>query len=387
MSDFNCAKIIRETRQTKHYLAISSAELSYITTCPTLSDGEKLIWITLANKSALDPQFSCTISQGELARQVGKTIGTVTRAITNLRIQGFLRSTADSHGALTYFLSLPQAGLEALLAAPTRKLQEDLSKITYPSIENDRTPLAKTIDILILNNKINNIKHNHDAHSNYPPAENPDVLDADALICDFKILIQEKYQHLPVFKRAAAALSHFTEVQKRAISERQLELTAITDGQKIQAERLREKCFTKKLAEAIPVPQTRTNNPGAKLVEFEFEGEHFLVEEAVKNQILNQIPNLYHQNKIIGAARQKTLNALLSEILFYVAKAGSKTLDACQLKRFHTARKLCQKGVWERPNGLERQASIAREQQWQQAKIQENKSAKTVMATLEQRVA
>lgn len=96
---------------------------------------------------------------------------------------------------------------------------------------------------------------------------------------------------------------------------------------------------------------------------------------------------IYHQKKILGEAAHRPIKALMLEIFFYVAKAGSKTLDACQLKRFHTARKLCQKGAWERPNGLERQASIIREQNWRQAKIQENKSAKTVMATLEQRVA
>ncbi len=387
MGDLTCAKIIRDTRQTKHYLPISSAELRYLAAYRALSDGEKIIWLLIADCCALDENYACTLTQGQIADMTDKAIVTVARAITNLRNHGFLKTTANSHGALTYYLTLPQSAIDALLSAPDRKSKEDLSKTTYPSIVNDRSPLSKTIDILILNNNINNKKHNHDAHSDFSPTQNPHVLDADALICDFKNLIQEKYTHLPVFKRAQAALSHFTEAQKRAISERQLEITAITDGQKIQAERAQAQRFSEKLVEATPVPPSRPQPADCKLVEFEFDNEHFLVEEKVKNQILSQIPNLYHQKKILGEAVQKPIKALIKEILFYVAKAGSKTLDACQLKRFHTARKLCQKGAWERPNGLERQASIAREQQWQQAKIQENKFAKTWINNLEQRVA
>ncbi len=220
-----------------------------------------------------------------------------------------------------------------------------------------------------------------------PTPQNPDVQDADALLCDFKNLIQEKYAHLPVFKRAGAALSHFTEAQKRAISERQLELTAITDGQKIQAERVQAQRFAEKLVEATPVPASRPQPADCKLVEFEFENEYFLIEEKVKNQILSQIPQLHSQKKILGEAAHRPIKALMMEIFFYVAKSGSKTLDACQLKRFHTARKLCQKGAWERPNGLERLASIHRERQWQQAKVDENRAAKAFTQEFMQNVA
>lgn len=203
------------------------------------------------------------------------------------------------------------------------------------------------------------------------------MLDADALICDFKNLIKEKYQHLPVFKRAVAALSHFTAIQQRAINERQLELAAITDGQQIQAERAQAERFKEKLAQATPVPESRAKpSPNGKLVEFEFDNEHFLVEEAVKDQILSQIPQLHSQKKILGEASQKPIQTLIKEIFFYVTKAISQSLDDCQLKRFFVAKKLCINGRWERPNGLMRQASIHREQQWQQTKIEENRAAK-----------
>ena len=199
----------------------------------------------------------------------------------------------------------------------------------------------------------------------------------DALLCDFKKIIQEQYQHLPVFKRHQAALSHFTDMQKRAINERQLELAAIADGQKFQKAQAQAQRFNEQLAKAKPVTASSSAKlPNGKLVEFEFDNEHFVIEESVKDQILSQIPDLYNQNKILGEAGKKSLVNLLKEVFHFVAKAGSKNLDTCQLKRFYIARKLCLKGAWERPNGLVRQASINREQQWQQAKIAENKFAK-----------
>ena len=396
MTELNAVQIIRATRQTKHYLAISAAEIDFITTYPHLSDGEKLIWITFANKCAFDHHYSCILTQGQLAKLMGKQIGTITRAIANLKKLGFLKSESTSVGPLMYFLSLPQSGLESLLAAPARKMMTEplskntyppiendrspLSKNTYPPIENDRSPLAKTLDLLIYNN-INNIKHNHDAHSEIfaTPSLSPetDVQDADALICDFTKIIQEKYQHLTVFKRSQAALSHFTDVQKRAINERQLELAAIADGKKLQEAQAQAQRFNEQLAQAKPVTASPSSKlPNGKLVEIEFDNEHFVIEESVKDQILSQIPNLYQKNKILGEAGKKSLVNLLKEIFYFVVKAGSKTLDTCQLKRYYIARKLCLKGAWERPNGLVRQASINREQQWQQAKIAENKFAK-----------
>ena len=379
MSDFSCAKIIRDTRQKSYYLAISTAELQYVSKSTLLNTTEKLIWINIAAKSALDPNLACLLTQAQIAEMVGKSSDAVYRAIKSLKFHGFLHTHyQNGDQATVYSLALPEEGVSFLISAPARN-QGAPCKFAD-------TPPAKTPTLLI-NNNINNKKHNHDAHSDFSPTENPDVLDADALICDFKNLIQEKYTHLPVFKRPAAALSHFTEAQKRAISERQLELTAITDGQKIQAERAQAQRFAEKLVKAVSVPKSRPQPADCKLVEFEFENEHFLIEEKVKNQILSQIPQLHSQKKILGEAAHKPIKALMMEILIYVAKAGSKTLDACQLKRFHTARKLCQKGAWERPNGLERQASIIREQNWQQAKIQENKFAQQWMTSLEQRVA
>jgi hypothetical protein len=63
MINLNSARIIRETRQTKHYLPISSAEIHFVSTCSTLSDGERIIWINIADHCALDPNYSCTLTQ------------------------------------------------------------------------------------------------------------------------------------------------------------------------------------------------------------------------------------------------------------------------------------------------------------------------------------
>jgi hypothetical protein len=383
MIELNSARIIRETRQTKYYLGISSAELHFVGSYKDLSDCEKLIWIMIADHCALDPHFSCILTQGQIAVMVNKTTNTVGTAISRLRALGFLRTESVSYGPLSYFLTLPQAGLESLLAAPTRKSTTPPLKTMDPSPENRGSPPLKTMDLLIYNNKINNINHNHDSHSDIPAIPNiepitsseADMQDADALVCDFKKIIQEKYQHLPVFKRDQAAFTHFDANKKILICKRQIELAAISERQKIQIEQVQQQRFNEKLAQATPVPESRPKPADCKLLEFEFDNEYFLVEEAVKDQILNQIPRLHSQRKITGEASKKPLNTLIKEILYYVTKAGSMALDSCQRKKFFIAKKLCEKGVWERPNGLERQASIHREQQWQKAKKQENRTS------------
>jgi len=116
MIELNSARIIRETRQTKHYLAISSAELRFVNAYKGLSDCEKLIWIAIADQCALDPEYSCTLSQSQIAELVDKTIKTVGTAISKLRALGFLKTETISFGPLSYFLTLPQEGLDALLA-------------------------------------------------------------------------------------------------------------------------------------------------------------------------------------------------------------------------------------------------------------------------------
>lgn len=390
MTELNSAQIIRETRQTKHYLAISSAELAFVAACPDLNDSEKLIWLTLADQCARDPHYSCTLSQSQIAQMVDKTTNTVGLAINNLRQKGFLKTQASaSWGPLTYFLDLPEAGLKALQAAPIRKPLTPPSKTMDPSHKNEVPPPLKTMDTLIYNN-INNKKHNHNLNApnaEQAPSPHEPMQNADALICEFKKIIKEKYQHLPMPKRPKAAMSHFTDAEQQLINERQIALAAIHDGQKIKASQEQAAQFNQKLAEAKPVPPTRPQPENCKLLEFEFDNEYFLIEEKVKNQILQEIPRLYQQKQIQGDAAQKPIQTLLKEIFYYVAKAGSKALDACQLKRFFVARKLCLKGTWERPNGLERQASIQREQKWQQAKIAENKFAKEFTHSLVKSVA
>jgi hypothetical protein len=196
---------------------------------------------------------------------------------------------------------------------------------------------------------------------------------ADALFCDYKNL-QEKYKNLPIRQQIQNMHAHFSPEERIKIYEHQRALDAVKATEMVTVSSTPE--FKAKLEQAAPVPPNRVNRSDIKLIEFEIEGELFLVEEEVRNKILNQIPNLYQQQKILGDARNKPINTLLKEIFYYVAKAGSKALDACQLKRFHTARKLCLKGAWERPNGLVRQASIISEQKRQQAKNAENKFAK-----------
>jgi hypothetical protein len=410
MVELNSARIIREARQTKPYFVMTYAEYNFVVSNPNLSSNEKIIWTTIAGQSSPDNDYSFILTQGQIAGLVGMSISVVRKAISKLRNNGFLRTESILGGLLKYFLTLPQAGLEEILVTPNRKISGvSPSKNSYPSLENEvppvqnelpprpnrTTPPSKMNDLYNIYN-INNNKHNHNlnAPSEIPatpliePNSNPeaDVLDADALLCEYKNL-QEKYQHLPMPKRLRAARSHFSAVQLRIIDECLLALAAIEGGQNIQAAEVQAAQFTQKLAEATPVPESRLQPKNCKLVEFEFENEHYLVEDAIKDKILNEIPRLYQQKQIKGDAAKKPIKTLLKEILYYVAKAGSKVLDACQLQRFHIAKKLCKNGAWERPNGLERQASVQREQKWQQAKIEENRAAKAVTKFLIENVA
>jgi hypothetical protein len=386
MVELNSARIIREARQIKYYCPLSDAEMDFIFEHEKLTDSEKLIWLKIAQKSALDPNFSCLLTLKQIAAMVRKMPDTIYRAIRNLKNLGFLEGSYE-HGdkATKYLLTLPVEGLEVLQAAPQRKKLGEQTKSPYTSEKNpgtpgelSDTPPDKNPPLLIYNN-INNKKHNHNLNA---PIAEPETLvensvqNADALVCEFKKLIQEKYQHLTPPKRPRAARSHFSAAQLRIIDESLLELAAIEGGQQIQAAQTQVAQFTQKLAEATAVPESRPKPKNCKLVEFEFENEYFLVEDTVKDQILNEIPSLYHQKQIKGEAAKTPIKTLLKEILYYVAKAGSKALDACQLKRFFVARKLCKNGAWERPNGLERQASAHREQKWQKEKINEYKFAK-----------
>ena len=391
MVESNATRVIRETRQTKYYLAISIAELQYVSKSKLLNATEKLIWINIASKTALDPNLSSSLTQNQIAEMVGKGPDAVYRAIRTLKFHGFLKSSYETGAnASIYYLSLPAEGLEVLKGAPNRTVTSaDPEKNQATPCKYAGTPPANSHPLLIINN-INNKNTNHNldvpkaAHDSEPESKPIEprhitVSNADALIREFKKIIQEKYQHLPMPKRPRAAMSHFTDAEKQLINERQIALAAIHDGQKIKASQEQAAQFNQKLAEAKPVPPTRPQPTNCKLLEFEFDNEYFLIEEKVKNQILQEIPRLYQQKQIQGDSAQKPIQTLLKEIFYYVSKVASKALDACQLKRFYIARKLCLNGSWERPKGLERQASIQREQKWQQDKLNEYKGAKSFM--------
>ena len=382
MVESNATRVIRETRQTKYYLAISIAELQYVSKSKLLNATEKLIWINIASKTALDPNLSSSLTQNQIAEMVGKGPDAVYRAIRTLKFHGFLKSSYETGAnASIYYLSLPAEGLESLKDAQNRTVTSaDPEKNQATPCKNAGTPPANSHPLLINNNN-KNTNHNLDASKNAhdpKPESKPTepgyttVSNADALICEYENL-QEKYKHLPVMKRAQAINAHFSPNEIAKIYDRKREIAAIEATKALVSNPT--PAFFQKL-EVKPVPLIRTNQPNVKLVEFDFEGEHFLVEEQVKNKILNQIPNLYQQNKITGHAKNKSLKTLMAEIFYYVAKVVSKTRDACQLKRFYIARKLYLNGSWERPKGLQLQASIQREQKWQQEKHTENKLAK-----------
>lgn len=411
MVETNAARIIRDATQQKFYVIFADVIFEFVSNHRELSSLEKLIWFNLARKSNLDPNYSCRLTHQQIATIVNVSYDTAYRAMRNLKEQGFIKVYFDDSQRINVYTPiLPAEGLSAIENASDRggksegsqknstilrnnievissDIQRTLCKVVgNPSaktqgspFKNAGTPPAKMQTLLINNNIINHNIHNQPERLKTTASQN--VENADALVCDFKKL-QRQYQHLRPTERMRQVNAQFSS------DEMQIILTSIIETQKaLEIEETRQKRvsveFQNKLQQAKPLPKERTPHEQAKLVEFEFEGEHYLIEEAVKNQIMYHIPQLYHQQKIKGTAANKSLKTLLKEILYYVAKAGSMLLKpVIQLKRYYIARKICLKGDWERPKGMVLNEAISKENSWHSIKLREMREAKLHLQTV-----
>lgn len=406
MVETNAARIMRDSTQNKFYVIFTDVIFEFVSNHPSLNSLEKLIWLNLARKSNLDPNYSCSLTQQQIASMVSVSYDTAYRAVRNLKKLGFLHVCFDDAQRINIFTPiLPTEGLAVIENAPNRVgKSEGIKRNISTTLRSDVDEPPKTIQStpcrtadplpvklqgspceiagpppakmqpLLINNKINNKHNNHNQPEVVRTTMPQDVKNAEALVCDFENL-QKQYQHLRPTERMRQVNSRFTQVEMQII------LSAIIDKQKAQEhqehqERLASVEFQNKLQEAKPLPKERVPSVQAQLVEFEFEGELYFIEEAVKNQILHHIPVLYHQQKIKGIAASKPLKTLLKEIFYYVAKAGSMLLTpVTQLKRYYIARKICLKGDWECPKGMVLNEAISKENSWHSMKLNEMRTA------------
>ena len=405
MVETNAARIMRDSTQNKFYVIFTDVIFEFVSNHPSLNSLEKLIWLNLARKSNLDPNYSCSLTQQQIASMVSVSYDTAYRAVRNLKKLGFLHVCFDDAQRINIFTPiLPTEGLAVIENAPNRVgkgewIKRNISTTLRSDVEelpkNIQSTPCRTADPLpvklqgspckiagtppakmqaLLLNNINNKHNNHNQPEAVRTTVLQDVKNAEALVCDFENL-QKQYQHLRPTERMRQVNSKFTQDEMQIISSAIIEKHKAWELQERQ-EKLASVEFQNKLYEAKPIPKEQAPHVQTKLVEFEFEGEHYLIEEAVKNQILHHIPELYHQQKIKGMAANKPLKTLLKEIFYYVAKAGSMLLaPVTQLKRYYIARKICLKGDWERPKGMALNEAISKENSWHSIKLNEMRTA------------
>jgi hypothetical protein len=406
MPESTAAHIIREARQRKHYVSFTDAEFEYVSAHSALTATEKLIWLNIARKCTRDASLSCGLTHGQIAKMVGIKQDTSYRGIRTLKELGFLFASFDHDRQITiYSIRLPKEGLEVIQRAPNRGervVVEQKESIFYPKntayppdknpvppcISSDTppafhpvppcissgTPPDKNPILLIVNNNIN--KHNnHNTSEEGKTCHLEAMKNADALFCEFE-KFQNENKQLPVAKRLQLYNARFTQEEMKSIHEH--------TQAKQKATELKEHLDQGELQSTVAPKLTAASNSSAQstsFIPYELDGERFFIEEAVKNKILDEIPRLHEQNKIPGEAGRKPIQVLLREIFFYVSKAGSMGQEPIgQQQRFYVARKICQKGAWERPKAMEKEKSIQREREWTKLKFEENRAAQLLFA-------
>lgn len=422
------ASVFINGRQSKHYVTFTDSEFAFVSGHTELTATEKLIWFNLVRKSLLDPNFTCRMTHAQIAMMVGVKQDTAYRAVKRLKEHGFLIVRFDSNTQISvYAITLPEEGIEAIKNAPDRGernrsrdkysspaetrqldnrnlndseqakstnaigLKSDLSANKNQLSSGLKTDSPPDFDpvfsglksgtppdkdpILLINNNINNI---HNTQSLEYIGNN--VKNASALVCEFEAL-HKKYAGLSPINRMQTVKSNFNSEEMHIISLAIIERQRVNEIMSNKQKAVQEKSNVSILRENIANSQTESMK--SYFIEFKFEGDTFLIEEEVKNQILFNIPLLYHQNKFKGPAAEQPLKVLLKEILYYVTKSGSiLSTPVSQLKRYYIARKICLDGGWEKPKGMVRGEIIQREKHWEVSKNQENEASKAALQTI-----
>ena len=108
MPDLEAARIIREARQNKECCYFDKDTLNIISTCPSLNDTEKLIWLFLTSQASTNiTSHSFIITEQQIAKNTNNKLDKVIQAIANLKKEGFLEAQLSRNGALEYFPKCP----------------------------------------------------------------------------------------------------------------------------------------------------------------------------------------------------------------------------------------------------------------------------------------
>lgn len=96
----------------------STAELRHVAQHPTLSDGEKLLWLMVAQRAASMPNRICQLSDYKIGALIGESAFAISSIIKNMANDGFVKINNDNFAQPRYTLSLPDDSLLALTQKP-----------------------------------------------------------------------------------------------------------------------------------------------------------------------------------------------------------------------------------------------------------------------------
>ncbi|MFI4937483.1 MAG: helix-turn-helix domain-containing protein [Candidatus Berkiellales bacterium] len=86
---------------------VSSEQIQFVFSYPQLSDGEKVLWLWLAQHSINDPNLYCYFSYQQISLALNKKWDTIHRALVRLRFMGFVQSDLPVlHGEVTIAASI-----------------------------------------------------------------------------------------------------------------------------------------------------------------------------------------------------------------------------------------------------------------------------------------
>lgn len=133
MQAYSLCRILNDARQLTRLVDVSLAEMLFVFSNATLTEVEKILWLTLAAHADRET-FSCTFSYAQLSYCISQPHENVHRAIIRLIAMGFIETDGllESYTALTllrnctFTVKLPLEGLLALKKTPRCKKPEAL---------------------------------------------------------------------------------------------------------------------------------------------------------------------------------------------------------------------------------------------------------------------
>ena len=130
MNELNGRRIIYQARLDTAVFAISMAELKVIAESD-LTEGEKFLWLHIAAKTSFDSTLTCSLEPKEIAYLANFLPKGVFYGLGKLQKHEFLKIHHEEALGTFYQLSLPTAGLNALVDTPKIKKCEHCDSFYY----------------------------------------------------------------------------------------------------------------------------------------------------------------------------------------------------------------------------------------------------------------